>query len=768
MTIEKIGRYKIISELGRGGMATVYQAYDPSFERNVAVKVLPRAFLHDPQFRTRFEREAKTVAALEHATIVPVYDFGEEDGQPFIVMRMMSGGTLTDKVKKGKLSLEEATQIVKRIAAALDAAHAKGIIHRDLKPGNILFDQYNSAYLSDFGIARLTEAGATITGTAILGTPAYMSPEQVQGEKELDGRSDIYSLGVIFYQMLVGDAPYQATTPAKVMMMHILEPVPELMKARPELPSLVGDVLKKALAKNPSDRFETAGEMAIALDAITKGETPPTELKVPETLVTPTLPEQTIQAPAATVITPSGPQTPVPMTPTSEAVPVTHPPRTRTKTGMRWLPITIGLAAIVGLGIIITLGLVYFGTQGSGPLAMLAPATATQPILPPTDTVAPAVPTNTEVVMSTTEVPLVAPTASQTPEPEQPPTEEPTEPPTEAVPTDTPEPSPTSTPDILAVGGADKIAFLNANDIWIVNVDGSDLKQITDDGAQKSSPGWTPDGAAVTYISGKCIWSVDIESDRLDHIACFEIANYLDTFAISPDGTQVAISLNRELYVIPYDLESLQAARYHTDLQEMNECPVLGPLQTSLNTTVPVKLVHWSRDNTKIAILILANEGGKQVDLIRFVDITDCENGPDRIDEFPATRFDIDEYDDFPYIQNFGYDGSVLFAIVSYTRNDGFGDLYIYNSDLHRADRKINPIDERCCYRDPQFSPDGRYLVFVYQPYEAGAKAQLYYVSYATLGTGAQYEPIPLPEDFFTHPREKPQPALRPVVTGNE
>ncbi len=173
--MEKIGRYKIVSELGRGGMATVYHGIDPSFERDVAVKVLPQAFLHDPHFRARFEREAKMVAALEHAAIVPVYDFGEDNGQPFIVMRMMSGGSLADKLKDDKFSVEDAAQVVTRVATALDAAHQKGIIHRDLKPGNILFDQYNNAFLSDFGIARLAAASATLTGSNILGTPAYMS-----------------------------------------------------------------------------------------------------------------------------------------------------------------------------------------------------------------------------------------------------------------------------------------------------------------------------------------------------------------------------------------------------------------------------------------------------------------------------------------------------------------------------------------------------------------------------------------------------------------
>ena len=154
MPTEKFGRYEIKGELGRGGMASVFHAYDPRFERDVAIKVLPREFLHDPQFRARFEREAKMVALLEHPAIVPVYDFGEEEGQPYIVMRYMSGGSLADKVKEGSLPVNEVVKMISRLAPALDAAHSRGIIHRDLKPGNILYDQYGNAFLSDFGIAR--------------------------------------------------------------------------------------------------------------------------------------------------------------------------------------------------------------------------------------------------------------------------------------------------------------------------------------------------------------------------------------------------------------------------------------------------------------------------------------------------------------------------------------------------------------------------------------------------------------------------------------
>src|SRR3990170_2712929 len=276
MSLENIGRYEVKAEIGRGGMATVFHAYDPRFERDVAIKVLPPAFMHDPQFRVRFEREAKMIALLEHPAIVPVYDFGEQGGQPYIVMRYMSGGSLEERLKAGPLSVTETLEIIHRLAQALDAAHARGIVHRDLKPGNILFDQYGNAFLSDFGIARLTEqAGATLTGETIVGTPAYMSPEQIKGDKDVDGRSDIYELGIIIFQMITGEVPYRGETPTQTMMMHLLEPVPSILDKSPNLSPGYGRVIETALSKDPQARFSTASQLADSLEAAARGEVSP-------------------------------------------------------------------------------------------------------------------------------------------------------------------------------------------------------------------------------------------------------------------------------------------------------------------------------------------------------------------------------------------------------------------------------------------------------------------------------------------------------------
>ena len=273
MANQKIGRYEVKEELGRGGMATVYRAYDPSFEREVAIKLLPREFLHDPQFRDRFKREIKTIAALEHPAIVPVYDVGEEDGVPYFVMRYMTGGSLAQQINKGIFSLQDAARIIERLASALSYAHTKGVVHRDLKPDNILFDGNGEPFISDFGVAKFSGSSGDLTGSGIIGTPAYMSPEQAQGEK-IDNRSDIYGLGVIIFQMLSGQQPYKADTPMGVVVKHITDPIPEIHKITPNLPEEADTIIKTALAKDREQRYQTALELSTAMNSAAFGTSP--------------------------------------------------------------------------------------------------------------------------------------------------------------------------------------------------------------------------------------------------------------------------------------------------------------------------------------------------------------------------------------------------------------------------------------------------------------------------------------------------------------
>jgi len=267
MSVEKFSRYELREELGHGGIATVYRAYDPQFEREVALKILNRELLDDPQVRERFERETRIIAKLEHTAIVPVYDVGRDNNQLFFAMRYMSGGPLMERIQNRVLSLSAIAHIIQRVATALDYAHARGVIHRDLKPGNILFDEYNNAYISDFGIAKLTQATITLTKSGIIGTPTHMSPEQAKGEA-VDGRSDIYSLGVILFEMLSGKTPYDATTPLGMAFKHATYPVPRILNVNPNLPAGVEVVIEKVMAKERERRYRSGVEFANAFIAI--------------------------------------------------------------------------------------------------------------------------------------------------------------------------------------------------------------------------------------------------------------------------------------------------------------------------------------------------------------------------------------------------------------------------------------------------------------------------------------------------------------------
>jgi len=273
MDIEHIGRYEIIGELGSGGMATVLLGKDSFMDREVAIKLLPRLFMHDPTFKERFQREAKLLAQLEHSAIVPVYDFGYHEEQPYMVNRYMRGGSLLERVsEQGALPIRESLTIISRICSALSAAHKRGIVHRDIKPANILFDDSGQAFIADFGIAKLAQSTSTLTGNTLVGTPAYMSPEQFSGEYKVDGRSDQYSLAIVLFEMLSGELPFKGDTTAKLMKNHLMDDPPSLRALRSDLPNSVEPVVEEALQKKPADRFPTIEAFHKALAEAVKGE----------------------------------------------------------------------------------------------------------------------------------------------------------------------------------------------------------------------------------------------------------------------------------------------------------------------------------------------------------------------------------------------------------------------------------------------------------------------------------------------------------------
>ena len=268
-----LGNYEIQALLGMGGMASVYRAFDRNLQRPVAIKVLSDAAAAQPGFAERFREEARLIANLRHPNIVPVYDFGEQDGLTYMVQELLPGPTLDQRLRglvarKETLARDEVLAIVRQLAAALDAAHAAGIIHRDVKPANALWNTRGELVLTDFGIAKNTLAPSNHTqvGT-VIGTPVYISPEQAQAQP-LTPASDIYALGVVLFELLSGKVPFDAPTPLALLMCHVKVSPPPLRPLRPDLPAEVDLVVQQALAKDPDARFRSAGVLAQALERV--------------------------------------------------------------------------------------------------------------------------------------------------------------------------------------------------------------------------------------------------------------------------------------------------------------------------------------------------------------------------------------------------------------------------------------------------------------------------------------------------------------------
>jgi len=273
MEPRRLASYTLLEPIGHGGMAVVYRARQESLDRTVAVKVLSENLAASTEFMERFRREARTAASMRHPNVITVHDFGEDDrGVPYLVLEYIGGPTLADLMDVG-LDDQRIPDLLDQIAAGLDYAHARGVIHRDIKPGNVLMTEDGRAVLADFGLAWLLEgAHLTLTG-GVIGTPEYMSPEQAAGNP-IDHRCDVYALGVVLYEMLVGDRPFVAETPIGVLLMHLQDEPPSLLDARPDLPLPVAEVLEKALVKDPNERYSSAGELARAFRAAFTGVQP--------------------------------------------------------------------------------------------------------------------------------------------------------------------------------------------------------------------------------------------------------------------------------------------------------------------------------------------------------------------------------------------------------------------------------------------------------------------------------------------------------------
>jgi putative two-component system response regulator len=259
-----LGPYRIVERIGRGGMATVYKAYHPALDRYVAIKVLPDFFSEDEAYRERFRQEAQSVARLKHPNILNVFDFGREGEVTYLVLELVGGGTLADRLG-AQMDLQDVVAILRPLAGALDHAHAQGVLHRDIKPSNILLHRDGTPVLADFGLAKMADSIRKLTASGIvLGTPEYMSPEQAAGEP-IGPPTDLYALGVVAYEMLTGRVPFQADTPAAILLSHLNKAMPPTRELAGEVSGHVEEVLRQALAKAPDERFPSAGDFVAAL-----------------------------------------------------------------------------------------------------------------------------------------------------------------------------------------------------------------------------------------------------------------------------------------------------------------------------------------------------------------------------------------------------------------------------------------------------------------------------------------------------------------------
>jgi serine/threonine protein kinase len=497
-----IGNYQILEEIGRGGMAIVYRAYQPSLNRYVAVKVLPSQFAFDEQFVERFQREARAAAGLRHPNIVVIHDVGHQEGTYYLVMEYLQGRTLKQLIEEeGPLPQRRVARIVEQLADALDYAHQRGFVHRDVKPANIFVGEGDRVTLTDFGIAKAASETQHLTRTGtLMGTPEYMSPEQAEGGR-VDHRTDLYALGVVLYQMLVGRVPFSATTPHAVLYKHVHEPPPPPKQINPKLSSAVESLILRAVAKRPEQRFQRGRELTVAMQAALAGKAPARPPPIPP----PTRPGTTASQQRSPLV---------------------------------WILAGIAAALVLLLG---GLFLILGGDESDESRLPSTTHTSTSEVVA-SETLLPTLVT-TETPVAVTDTPL--------PSTQVPPTGTPlTLTDTPIPPTDTPIP-PTATPVTPSPTPAayfGRLAFSSDRDgnseIYVVDLAGGSPQRLTNHNANDWLPDWSPDGSRIAFTSNRTgsydLWAINRDGSNLR--ALVQTGAWDEYARWAPDGQRLSLS----------------------------------------------------------------------------------------------------------------------------------------------------------------------------------------------------------------------------------